>query len=168
MRIGIYIDNVEIVTTDDEGRSPAQYKEFVEVFRKEKTEALPPHRDIDHAINLDPKYKLTYRRIYNLSAFELKTLKAYIKTYLANGFIHRSSSSAAAPILFAMKNDGGLPLCVDPRCINLKTVKNGYPHPLLSEQPDRVRAAQIITKLDFGNDYFLIQIKEGEEFKDAF
>jgi len=36
MRIGIDIDNAEVVITDDGGRIPAQYQEFVEVFRKKK------------------------------------------------------------------------------------------------------------------------------------
>jgi len=43
---------------------------------------------------------------------------------LANGFIQRSSSPAAAPILFAKKKDGGLRLCVDYWALNLGTVKN--------------------------------------------
>jgi len=34
MRIGTDIDNVEMVTADDGGRIPAQYQEFVEMFRK--------------------------------------------------------------------------------------------------------------------------------------
>jgi len=127
MRIEIDIDNVEMVTTDDGGRIPAQYQEIVEVFSKKKPEALPPHRQIDHAIDLEPDYKLPYGRIFNLSEFELKTLKAYIETNLANGFIQRSSSWAAAPILFAKKQDGGLRLCVDYRALNLSTVKNRYP-----------------------------------------
>jgi len=45
-------------------------------------------------------------RIYNLSEFELRTLKAYIEANLANGFIQLSSSPAAAPILIAKKKDG--------------------------------------------------------------
>jgi hypothetical protein len=86
MRIGTDIDNVEMVTIDDGDRIPAQYQEFVEVFNKKTAETLPPHRPIDHVIDLEPDYKLPYRRIYNLSEFELRMLKAYIETNLANGF----------------------------------------------------------------------------------
>jgi hypothetical protein len=113
MKIRADIENAEMVTTDDEGRIPAQYQDFVEVFSKVKAETLPPHRPTDHAINLESGYKLPYGRIYNLSEFELRTLTAYIETNLASSFIQQSSSSAAAPILFAKKNDGGLWLCVD-------------------------------------------------------
>jgi hypothetical protein len=37
----------------------------------------------------------------------MKTLKAYIETNVASGVIQHSSSSAAAQILVAKKNDGG-------------------------------------------------------------
>jgi len=43
MRIGIDIDNVQMVTTDDGGRILVQYQEFVEVFSKKKAETLPPY-----------------------------------------------------------------------------------------------------------------------------
>jgi len=99
-----------MVFTDDGVRIPSQYRDFVEVFSKTKAETLPPHRPVDHAIDLEPGYKLPYGGIYNPSEFELKTLKAYIETNLANGFIQRSSSPAAAPILFAKRKDGGLRL----------------------------------------------------------
>jgi hypothetical protein len=136
MRIGTDIDNVEMVTTDDGGRIPAQYPEFVEVFSKKQAETLPPHRQIDHAIDLQPDYKLPYGRIYNLSEFELKTLKAYIETNLANGFIQQSSSSAAALILFGRQNDRGQSLCVDYQALSLGMVKNRYPLPRISELLD--------------------------------
>jgi hypothetical protein len=85
-----------------------RYKDYVDVFSKDRAETLAPHRPIDHAIDLEPGFNIPYGRIYNLSEVELKTLKAYIETNLANGFIQRSSSPAAAPILFAKKKDGGL------------------------------------------------------------
>jgi hypothetical protein len=113
-----------MVLTDDGVRIPSQYRNFVEVFSKTKAETLPPHRPVDHAIDLEPGYKLPYGRIYNLSEFELKMLKAYIETNLANGFIQRSSSPAAAPILFAKKMDGGLRLCVDYQALNFGPVNN--------------------------------------------
>jgi len=109
--------------TDDGGRIPAQYQHFVEVVSKVKAKTHPPHRPTDHAIDLEPGYKQPYGRIYNLSEFALKTLKAYIETNLASGFIQRSSSLAAAPMLFEKKKDGGLRLCVDHRALNLGTGK---------------------------------------------
>jgi hypothetical protein len=147
---------------------PAQSQVFVEVFSKKKAEPLPPHGHIEHALDLEPDYNLPHRQIYNLSEFELKTLKTYIETNLANGFIQRSSSSAAAPILFAKKKDQGPRLYVDYRALNLGMAKNRYPLPLISELLDRAQEAWIFTKLDLRIAYHLIQIKEDDEFKTAF
>ena len=44
MRIRTDIDNVEMVTTEDGRRIPAQYEECVEVCSNEKAETLPPPR----------------------------------------------------------------------------------------------------------------------------
>jgi hypothetical protein len=95
-----------MVPTDDGGHIPAIYGDFVEVLSKTKVETLPPHRSADHAISLEPGNNLPYGRIYNLLEFKLRMLKADIKANLANGFIQRSSSPAAAPILFAKEMDG--------------------------------------------------------------
>jgi len=136
MRIGTDIHNMEMVTTDDGGRFPAQYQEFVEVFSMKKSEIIPQHRQIDHTIDLEPEYKQPYWRINILSQFKLKTLKAYIKMNLANGFIQQSSSSTAAPILFAKNKEGRLRLDVDYRALKLGKVLNRYPLPLISDVLD--------------------------------
>jgi hypothetical protein len=148
-----------MVPTDDAGHIPATYREFVEVFSTDKAETLPPHRSTDHAIDLEPSYNLPYGWIFNLSEFKLRTLKAYIEANLANRLIQRSLSPAAAPILFAKTEDGGLRLCVDYRALNLATVKNRYPLPFISELLDRVCEARIFTKLGLRGAYNLIRIK---------
>jgi hypothetical protein len=48
-----------------------------------------------------------------LSPKELVALKVFLKENLAKGFIQESKSLAGAPILFALKKDGSLRLCVD-------------------------------------------------------
>ena len=67
---------------------------------------------------------------------ELETLKTYIKTNLANGFIQLSKSPAGVPFFFDRKPDGSLRLCVDCRGLNNITIKNQYPLPLISESLD--------------------------------
>jgi hypothetical protein len=55
---------------------------------------------------------------------------------------------AAAPIFFAKQKDRGLRLYVDYRALNLATVKNRYPFPLISAKLDLVQGARIFMKLD--------------------
>jgi len=126
------------------------------------------HQSTDHAIDLEPSYNLPYGWIYNLSEFQLQTLKADIDANQANGCIQRSSSPVGAPILFATKKDGGLRLCVDYCALNLAIVKNRYHHLLISEMLDCVREAKIGTKLDPRGACNFIRIKEGDEYKTAF
>jgi len=154
---------MERISTDHGGSIPTVYSECVGVFSAAKAETLAPHRSIDHAIDLEPGFTLPYGRIYNLSEFELRRLKAYIETTLANGFIQRSSSSAAAPILFAKMKDGGLRLCVDSWALSSWTIKNRYPLPSILEILKRLHRARIVTKLDLRNAYHLIRIKEGDK-----
>jgi len=76
MGIRTDIDNLELVTTDDGGRIPAQDQEILEVFSMENAKKLPLHWQIDHAIDLEPDHKLPYGRIYKLSEFELRNVEA--------------------------------------------------------------------------------------------
>ena len=151
------------VRTDDGGYIPAKYSEFVAVFSKATAEALPPHQSIDHAINLKPGYKLPYGRIYNLSDVEPRTINAYIQMNLAIGFIQRSSSPAAARILFTKQKECGLWLCVDYRALNSGSIKNRNRLQLISEMLDGLCGAQIFTKLQLWNAYHLIRIKQAEK-----
>jgi len=140
----------------------------VDVFSKEREETLAPHWPTDRTMDLGPDCNVPYGRIYNLSELQLKSLKAYIESILANGFIQQSSSHTAAPILFANQKDGSRRMCVDYRSLNRATVKNRYPLPLVSEMLDWLRRAGIFTKLDLRNPYHLIRIMEGNEYKTGF
>ena len=148
---------------------PLAYQDYKDVFSKADAEVLPPHREsVDHSIDLEPGIKLPFGRVYNMSESELKALKAYIDEHLANGFIQRSTSPAASPILFVKKKDGSLRLCVDYRGFNSVTIKNRYPLPLISGILDRMRGTKLFTKLDLRGAYNLIRIKERDECKTAF
>ena len=157
------------IQVDDEGgKIPAAYADYLSVFSAMQASELPPNRPTDHMIDVEPGSRLPVGRIYNLSEVELASLKAYIETNLAQGFITRSTSPTAAPIIFVKKKDGSLRLCVDYRALNAITVKNRYPLPLISEMLDRMRKARKFTKLDLRNAYHLIRIREGDEYKTAF
>ena len=85
----------------------AQYLNFADIFSLDLASELPKHIGInDHAIELVNGQQPTYGPIYSLGTVELKTLKAYIETNLANSFIKSSKSPAGAPILFDQKSDG--------------------------------------------------------------
>ena len=87
---------------------PAKYSDFADVFSPDLVSKLSEHSKINnHAIKLVDGYQQPpYGPIYSLKPLELETLKVYIETNLANGFIKPSKSPAKAPILFNRKSDG--------------------------------------------------------------
>ena len=84
----------------------AKYSDYADVFFPDLTFKLSRHTGINnHAIKLVESQQLPYGPIYSLKPVELKTLKTYIETNLANRFIKPSKSLAGAPILFDRKSD---------------------------------------------------------------
>ena len=79
-------------------------------------------------------------------------MKKYVTNYLANGFIRRSTSPAAAPVMFTERNDK-LRLVVDYRGLNKITVKDRGSFPLIPEMVERMHRAKVFTKIDLRNAY---------------
>ena len=85
----------------------AKYIDFSEIFLKKLAKVLSKCiRIYKHAIKLENGKQSPYRSIYSLNLLEFKTLKTYIKTNLANGFIQSSKSLTSATILFVCKSNG--------------------------------------------------------------
>ena len=158
----------QTATKEDYSNVPEKYSQFYEVFSKEKANTLPPHRPYDHKIILQEGKKPPFGPIYSLSQTELDELAKYLKENLANGFISRSTSPAAAPILFVKKKSGELRLCIDNRGLNAVTVRDPPVLPLVSEMIDRLGNARYYTKLDVRNAYYRIRIKSGMEWLTGF
>jgi hypothetical protein len=62
---------------------------------------------------LEPGAKPVYKLIYSLSEKELKVLHEYLDENQKKGFIRSSTSPAGYLIIFILKKDGKLQLCVD-------------------------------------------------------
>jgi hypothetical protein len=73
-----------------------------------------------------------------------------------------------APFFFVKKKDGSLRLVQDYRALNVATVKNWYPLPLIDDLVNKLQGAQYFTKLDVQWGYNNVRIKEGDEWKAAF
>ena len=148
---------------------PAKYSDFADVFSADLASELLKHTGINnYAIELVKGQQPPYGPIYSLRPVEIKTLKAYIETNLANGFIRPSKSPIGAPILFDRKLNGSLRLCIDYRGFNNLTIKNRYPLPLIGESLDRLGRAKRFTQLNLTSAYHRMRIREGDEWKTAF
>ncbi|CAJ0964416.1 unnamed protein product [Ranitomeya imitator] len=152
--------------------TPSEVPEFLsdyrDVFDEPKSDALPPHRDCDCAINLIPGSKFPKGRLFNLSVPEHTAMRSYVKESLEKGHIRPSSSPLGAGFFFVAKKDGSLRPCIDYRLLNKITVKFQYPLPLLSDLFARIKGASSFTKIDLRGAYNLVRIKQGDEWKTAF
>ncbi|GJE99152.1 polyprotein [Phanerochaete sordida] len=147
---------------------PPKYHPWASVFSPVDVDQLPPHRPYDISIELEDGKSPPFGTMYRLSPEERTALAEYIESNLKKGFIRRSTSSAAAPILFVRKKTGGLRLCVDYRGLNAISKKNRYPLPLIDDLLDRVQGCSRFSVIDLKNAFNLVRVKEGDEWKTAF
>jgi len=92
---------------------PPEYRNYTDMFSKAKASELPPHHDYDLKIDLEEGTSPPLGTLYSLSPVELSALRTFIDENLNTGFIHPTTSSHAALVLFIKKKDGSLCLCVD-------------------------------------------------------
>jgi len=147
---------------------PEAYHDFDDVFSKDAFNTLPPRKPWDHAIDLIPGADLPRSRTFPLSPAEQRELDEFLRENLANGRIQPSKSPVGAPVFFVKKKDGSLRLVQDYRKLNMVTVKNSYPLPLISDVLSRLRNAQWFTGLDLRWGFNNVRIQEGDEWKAAF
>ena len=147
---------------------PHEYHDFLHLFGEKLAAKLPNHRKFDHAIEILPGKEVPFGPIYPLSEPQKEVLREYLDRMIGQGKITPSKSPAGAPILFVPKKNGKLRLCVDYRGLNNVMVKNKYPLPLMDPLREQVKGATIFTKFDLRDGYYLIRIKEGDEWKTAF
>jgi hypothetical protein len=102
--------------------------EFPDVF-PEDLPGMPPDRDVEFIIELQPGMTPISRRLYKMTPKELAELKVQLNELLNKGYIRSSSSPWGCPALFVKKKDQSLRLCIDYRPLNAVTVKNKYPLP---------------------------------------
>jgi len=122
-----------------------QYKEL---FEEKKAKMLAARRTFDHAIHLKEGAEPLWGPIYPMSAHQFNKLDKYLKKMMAEGKIAQSESPYGAAIVFVQKPGGSLRLGVDHRNLNMLTILNKYPLPLMDELRDCVAGTKLLPKLD--------------------
>jgi hypothetical protein len=141
--------------------------EYPDVFPDELP-GMPPNRDIEFAIELQPGTAPISKRPYRMPPAELAELKKQLQELLDKGFIHPSTSPWGCPTLFVKKKDESLRLCVDYRPLNAVTIKNKYPLPCIDVLFDQLVGAKVFSKIDLCSGYHQIKIRASDIPKMAF
>ena len=134
---------------------------FLDVFLDELP-GMPPDRDIEFIIELLPGTAPIAKRPYIMGVNELEELKKQIKELQDKGFIHPTSSSWGAPVIFVDKKDGSQRMCVDYRSLNEVTIKNKYPLPRIDDLFDQLRGAYVLSKIDLRSGYHQLKIRNSD------
>ena len=141
--------------------------EYADVFPDELP-GMPPDRDIEFAIELQPGIAHISKRPYRMPPAELAELKKQLQELLDKGFIRPSTSPWGCPALFMKKKDERLRLCIDYRPLNVVTIKNKYPLPRIDVLFDQLVGAKVFSKIDLRSDYHKIKIRASDIPKTAF
>jgi len=80
---------------------------------------------------------------------------------LDKGFIRELTLLAAIPLLLAAKPGGGVWICHNYQGLNIVTIKNRYPLPLIHETLNALYSAKYFTKLNVIAAFNQIRIAEG-------
>ena len=146
---------------------PKPYWQYKELFEEKKDKMLAPRRTFNLAINFKERAEPLWGPIDLMSAHQLSELHKYLKNRLAEGKIADSESPYMAPIVFVLKPDGSLGLCVDSRNLHKLPILNKYQLPLMDELRDRITGAKVFTKLELKDGYHLIRMRNVDEHNTA-
>jgi hypothetical protein len=141
--------------------------EYADVFLDELP-GMPPDRDIEFAIELQPGMTPISKRPYRMPPAELAELKKQLQELLDKGFINPSTSPWGCSALFVKKKDERLRLCIDYRPLNAVTIKNKCPLPRIDVLFDQLVGAKVFSKIDLRSGYHQIKIRASDIPKTAF
>jgi hypothetical protein len=126
--------------------------EYPDVF-PDDLPGMPPDRDIEFIIELQPGIAPISKRPYRMPPNKLAELKIQLQDLVDKGFIRPSASPWGCPTLFVKKKDNSLRLCVDYRPLNAVTIKNKYPLPCIDILFDQLAGAKVFSKIDLRSGY---------------
>jgi hypothetical protein len=129
---------------------------------------MPPEREIEFKIQLQPGTAPIAKAPYKMSPVEMKELKIQLQGLLDKGYICPSTSPWGCSSLFVEKKDKVLRLCVDYRSLTVVTIKNKYPLPCIDILFDQLAGAQVFSKIDLRSGYHQIKIHAEDIPKTSF
>ena len=147
-------------------RIKKKLKSFSDVFSKHefdvgRTEA------IKHEIKLLPG-PVIRERPRPIPARDYEDARRHIQSLLDAKIIKPSNSPFSSPIVLVRKKNGKLRLCIDYRKVNLRTIRDSYPIPKISDIFSALHGAKYFTTLDLKMGFHQIPMEESSKDITAF
>jgi len=129
-------------------------KNYNDVFDSKNASTFPNYKKKNHSINLLLSKELLYESLYLFFKKKLNILQEYLLKNLALSKICKFISFVNASMLFVLKSNNNLRLCVNYCSLNVITIKNKYSLSLIKKTLDRLINVVYFTKLNFKNAYY--------------
>lgn len=95
---------------------PEYCHDYLDIFRQEQgTKTLPPHREYDMRIDLQPTSKMPVSKLYPLAEHHRRVLLETLDRETKAGRIRQSNAAYGSPMFFVPKKDGRSRMVVDYR-----------------------------------------------------
>jgi hypothetical protein len=94
-----------------------------------------------------------------MAPVEHEEVKKTFDELLAKGYIRRSFSPWAFPVLLVEKKDGAKRMCVDYRDLNAVTINNKHPLPRIEDLFNQLQGACVFSKIDLRSRYHQLKIR---------
>ncbi|KAL4388432.1 hypothetical protein GQ457_09G011640 [Hibiscus cannabinus] len=151
---------------EDRGEIVALLEEFGNVFEPPRT--LPPSRETDHVIHLEPGKAAVNVKPYRYPHFQKGEIEKQVRQMLENNFIQKSNNPFSSPVLLVKKKDGTRRFCVDYRALNAIMIKEKFPIPTADELFDELGDSRFFSKLDLLAGYHQIRVRQEDVCKTTF
>lgn len=144
----------------------AMLRKFPEVFTG--ILSLLPTRTRDHGIELEAGAGSVAVWPYRYPQFQKQEIERLVQEMLLADIIQPSISSFSSPVLLVQKKDRSWRFYIDYRALNLATVPDKYPIPVVDELLDELGNAAVFSKIDLKSGYHQIRVKPNDVHKMAF
>ena len=119
---------------------------FKDVF--EEPMGLPPFKGKDHHIIMKEGVEAINCKPYRYGAVQKDVIKTMTRDMLDSGVIQNYNSSFSSLVVLVKKKDNSWRMCIDYKALNIHTIKDKFPIPLIKELLDELKDAILYSKID--------------------